>query len=60
MPLWFAAVLLLSALAGIFLSRRYLHKGTPVRMLSIIGCALLITACAVYIILTLMLVTAIQ
>lgn len=60
MPLWFAAVLLLAALAGIFLSRRYLHKGTPVRMLSIIGCALLITTCAVYIILTLMLVTAIQ
>lgn len=60
MPLWFAAVLLPAALAGIFLSRRYLHKITPVRMLCIIGCTLLMTACAAYIILTLMLVTAVQ
>lgn len=60
MPLWSAAVLLLAALTGIFLSRRYLPKGTPVRMLCIIGCTLLTTACAVYIILALMLVAAVQ
>ena len=60
MPLWSAAVLLLAALVGIFLSCRDLHKGTPVRMLCIIGCTLMITACAVYIILALLLVAAVQ
>lgn len=60
MPLWSAASLLLAALAGIFLSRRYLHKGTPIRMICIIGCMFLTALFAAYIILALMLVTAVQ
>lgn len=54
------AIILLAALAGIFLSRRSLHKGTPIRMICIISCMLLTAVCAAYIVLALMLVTAVQ
>jgi len=58
MPLWCAAALLVLSLAGIILSRRYLRK--PVQSVCVILCVLLAAACAVYIVLTLLFVDAVQ
>lgn len=57
MPLWLAVVLLLLALGGIALSRRYLRHDRSAQALCIVVCAL---ACAVYIGLTVLLVAAVQ
>ena len=53
MPLWLAVVLLLLALGGIVLCRRYLRHDRPAQ-------ALCIVVCAVYIGLTVLLVAAVQ
>lgn len=58
MPFWFAVVLFLLALFGIFFSRRYLSK--PVQTACIIGCTLLALACVVYLGLTLLFVDAVS
>lgn len=60
MPLYLAVVLLLLALIGIALSRRYLRKSRTARILCTIGCVLLAIACAVYIGLTLLFVDAVS
>ena len=49
MPLWLAVVLLLLALGGIALSRRYLRHDRSAQALCIVVCALVALACAVYI-----------
>ena len=56
MPLWLAVVLLLLALGGIALSRRYLRHDRPAQALCIVVCALV----AVYIGLTVLLVAAVR
>ena len=48
MPLWLAVVLLLLALGGIALSRRYLRHDRSAQALCIVVCALTALACAVY------------
>ena len=58
MPLWLTVVLLALSLAGIVLSRRYLHK--PMQIVCVILCVLLALACATYIGLTLLFVDAVQ
>ena len=58
MPLWWAVILLLLSLLGIFLSCRYFHK--PVKIACVIICVLLALACAVYIGLTILFVDAVQ
>ena len=60
MPLWLAVVLLLLALGGIVLCRRYLRHNRPAQALCIVVCALVALACAVYIGLTVLLVAAVQ
>ena len=60
MPLWLAGVLLLLALGGIVLCRRYLRHDRPAQALCIVVCALVALACAVYIGLTVLLVAAVQ
>jgi len=60
MPLWSAVILLLLALGGIVLCRRYLRHSRTARMLCIMGCALIALACAVYIGLTILFVDAVQ
>lgn len=60
MPLWLAVVLLLLALGGITLSRRYLRHDRSAQALCIVVCALAALACAVYIGLTVLLVAAVQ
>ena len=60
MPLWLAVVLLLLALGGIVLCRRYLRHDRPAQALCIVVCALAALACAFYIGLTVLLVTAVQ
>ena len=49
MPLWLAVVLLLLALGGIVLCRRYLRHDRSAQALCIVVCALTALACAVYI-----------
>ena len=58
MPLWLTVVLLALSLAGIVLSRRYLHK--PMQIVCVILCVLLALACAAYIGLTLLFVDAVR
>ncbi len=58
MPLWLTVVLLALSLAGIVLSRRYLHK--PMQIVCVILCVLLALACATYIGLTLLFVDAVR
>ena len=60
MPLWLAVVLLLLALGGIALCRRYLRHDRPAQALCIVVCALTALACAVYIGLTVLLVAAVR
>ena len=60
MPLWLAVVLLLLALGGIVLCRRYLRHDRSAQILCIVACALVALACAVYIGLTILLVAAVQ
>jgi len=60
MPLWLAVVLLLLALGGIALSRRYLRHDRSAQALCIVVCALTALACVVYIGLTVLLVAAVQ
>ena len=60
MPLWLAVVLLIAALAGIALACQYLKDNRTVRILCIVGCGLIILACALYIGLTLLFVDAVQ
>lgn len=60
MPLWLAVVLLLLALGGIVLCRRYLRHDRSAQVLCIVVCALVVLACAVYIGLTVLLVAAVQ
>ena len=60
MPLWLSVVLLLLALGGIVLCRRYLRHDRPAQALCIVVCALAALACAVYIGLTVLLVAAVQ
>ena len=59
MPLWLAVVLLLLALGGIVLCRRYLRHDRSAQA-CIVVCALAALACAVYIGLTVLLVAAVQ
>ena len=58
MPLWLTVVLLALSLAGIVLSRRYLHK--PMQIVCVILCVLLALACATYIGLTLLFMDAVR
>ncbi len=60
MPLWLAVVLLIAALAGIALACQYLKGNRTARILCIVGCGLIILACALYIGLTLLFVDAVQ
>ena len=60
MPLWLAVVLLLLALGGIVLCRRYLRHDRSAQALGIVVCALTALACAVYIGLPVLLVAAVQ
>ena len=60
MPLWLAVVLLLLALGGIVLCRRYLRHDRSAHALCLVVCALTALACAVYIGLTVLLVAAVQ
>lgn len=60
MPLWLAVVLLIAALAGIALACQYLKDNRTARILYIVGCGLIILACALYIGLTLLFVDAVQ
>ena len=60
MPLWLAVVLLLLALGGIVLCRRYLRHDRPAQALCIVVCAQASAASAVYIGLTVLLVAAVQ
>ena len=60
MPLWLAVVLLASAVIGIVLCRKYLHRNKTVRILAIFICALLALVCILYIGLTLLFVDAVQ
>ena len=60
MPLWLAVVLLLLALGGIVLCRRYLRHDRSAQDLCIVVSALAALACAVYIGLTVLLVAAVQ
>lgn len=60
MPLWLAVLMLLLALGGIALSRRYLRHDRSAQALCIVVCALVALACAVYIGLTVLLVAAVQ
>ena len=60
MPLWLAVVLLLLALGGIVLCRRYLRHDRSAQVLCLVVCALVVLACAVYIGLTVLLVAAVQ
>ncbi len=60
MTLGLAVVLLLAAVAGIILSAKYLRKSRTARILCIVGCALIASACAVYIGLTLLFVDAVS
>ena len=60
MPLWLAVVLLLLALGGIALSRRYLRHDRSARVLCTVVCALAVLACAVHIGLTVLPVAAVQ
>ena len=54
------ALMLLLALGGIALSRRYLRHDRSAQALCIVVCALVALACAVYIGLTVLLVAAVQ
>ena len=58
MPLWLAVLLLLLALRGVFLSRRFLSR--PAQTVCVVLCILLALACAVYIGLTLLFVDAVS
>ena len=58
MPLWLAVLLLLLALLGVFLSRRFLSR--PAQTVCVVLCILLALACAVYIGLTLLFVDAVS
>ena len=60
MTLWQAVALFLASVAGLILSCKYLRRSRTVRILCIIGCVLLMLACAVYIGLTLLFVDAVQ
>ena len=60
MPFWLAVVLLILAVAGIVLCRKYLRHSRTARMLCIAGCALIALACAVYIGLTILFVAAVS
>ena len=60
MPLWLAVVLLLLALGGIVLCRRYLRHDRSAQALCIVVCALTALACAVNNGLTLLLVETVQ
>ena len=60
MPLWLAAALLVPAVIGIVLCRKYLRRNKTVRILGIVLCVLLALACILYIGLTLLFVDAVQ
>ena len=60
MPLWFAVVLLASAVIGIVLCRKYLRRSKTVRTLAIFIGVLLALVCILYIGLTLLFVDAVQ
>ena len=60
MTLGLAVVLLLAAVAGIVLACKLLRKSRAARILCIVGCALIASACAVYIGLTFVFLEAIQ
>ena len=60
MPLWLAVLMLLLALGGFLLSRRYLRHDRSAQPLCIVVCALVALVCAVYIGLTVLLVAAVQ
>lgn len=56
MPLWLAVVVLLLAVLGIVLCRKYLCRSRAARILCILFCALLALTCIGYIGLTILLV----
>lgn len=60
MPLWLACVILLLAVLGMVLARRYLGAHRNARMLCISFCAILALIALVYIGLTLLLVSAVE
>ena len=60
MPLWLAVVLLIAALAGIALACQSLKDNRTARILCIVGCGLIILACALYNGLTRLFVDAVQ
>ena len=60
MPLWLAVALLVSAVVGIVLCRKYLRRNKTVRTLAIFICVLLALVCILYIGLTLLFVDAVQ
>lgn len=60
MPLWLACVILLLAVSGVVLARRYLGAHRNARMLCINFCSILALIALVYIGLTLLLVSAVE
>lgn len=60
MPLWLACVILLLAVLGMVLARRYLSADGHGRILCISFCAILALIALVYIGLTLLLVSAVE
>lgn len=60
MPLWLACVILLLAVSGVVLARRYLGTHRNARMLCISFCSILALIALVYIGLTLLLVSAVE
>lgn len=60
MPLWLACVILLLAVLGIVLARRYLATNRNARMLCITFCTILTLIAFLYIGLTLLLVNAVE
>ena len=60
MPLWLACVILLLAVSGVVLARRYLGAHRNARMLCITFCAILALIAFLYIGLTFLLVNAVE
>ena len=60
MPLWLAVVLLVSAVIGIVLCRKYLRRNKTALSLAIFICVLLALVCILYSGLTLLFVDAVQ
>ena len=60
MPTWLAAVIMLLALAGIVSARKYLRSRRALQILCTVFCIFLALACAVYIGLTVLLLSLIH